>query len=350
MKKSKRRVFSGSSIEQAVTAAAGEYEINASEVAFKQVDKHHGFLRNRKRFVIEVDPKAPQLAPGATNEVEIEKPAAIETAPGREGGSEKARGDERLKDVSAPPDAPEEELVSTGPVSTEASAGPVSEEPEATEATAESTGSAALADVEVLDEETPGVEMAEEQAVDLGEEDLREGQAVAPATRQKNDARDDDDADSGDDDYDDDELTPAEEAVDILVTVTGLDLDWEIEETADRVEVSLEGPDSDLLLREHGKSLFAIEHLLPKVIRGISGEKVFCQVDSQGFRENRRQELEDLALSAAEEVKDTGEPKTLPLLNPSERRIVHMTLADDGDVETESEGGGYLKRLTVWPS
>ncbi len=143
---------------------------------------------------------------------------------------------------------------------------------------------------------------------------------------------------------------PAEKAMAYILAVVGLDLQASVSVQGDEVEVEIEGPDAELLLEGGGKALSAMEHLLPKVLRGISEEKFFCHIDSLGFREKRQLELESSAREAADVVRGSGEPKTLDPLNPAERRIVHMVLADDPDVETESKGRGYLKKLTIWPT
>ncbi len=135
-----------------------------------------------------------------------------------------------------------------------------------------------------------------------------------------------------------------------MVTLTGLDLSWTVSDSEEGIEVEIAGPDADLLLEEHGKAIFAMEHLLPKLVRGISGESAYCQIDCLNFKADRLEELRKLALNSADEVRKSGEPKTLKLLNPAERRLVHMALADQEGVETESEGRGYLKRLTIWPT
>ncbi len=121
-------------------------------------------------------------------------------------------------------------------------------------------------------------------------------------------------------------------------------------QTADRIEIDLEGRDTKLLLRHYGKGLFAMEHLMPKMIRSLGGELVPCRVDCDGFHEMREQELGDLAERTARQVISKGRPVTLDWLNPAERRIVHLALADNPDVYTESMGKGYLKRLSIRPA
>ena len=60
--------------------------------------------------------------------------------------------------------------------------------------------------------------------------------------------------------------------------------------------------------------------------------------------------LERLAKEAAQEVLDRQRSRTLPPMNPAERRIIHVTLVDNKDVLTESQGKGFFKRVTISPA
>ena len=60
-----------------------------------------------------------------------------------------------------------------------------------------------------------------------------------------------------------------------------------------------------------------------------------------------KEQLEAQAQDAAKEVKRWGEPVTLPLMNAHDRRIIHMTLKDDPEVTTESEGEGAMKKVVI---
>ena len=83
----------------------------------------------------------------------------------------------------------------------------------------------------------------------------------------------------------------------------------------------------------------AIEHLLPRIIRSLSGEAVLCRVDCDNFHEIREERLRSLAQKAADEVRQRGRSRTLVPMNPADRRIIHVTLADDPAVAVARQGG-----------
>jgi spoIIIJ-associated protein len=78
-----------------------------------------------------------------------------------------------------------------------------------------------------------------------------------------------------------------------------------------------------------------------------AGRPVHPRLDAEGFRANRQEALEELAQTSAEEVRRTRRPALLPPLAPWERRLVHLALSEDPELETESEGDGFLKRVEV---
>ena len=142
----------------------------------------------------------------------------------------------------------------------------------------------------------------------------------------------------------------AAEALELLLAVAGLELESALLQGEDHLAVELWGRDQEALLEDRGKLLLAIQHLLPRAIRGVAGRSVACRVDSDNFHEIRQERLRDLAQQAAAEVRRRGEPRTLEPMAPDERRIVHLTLADDPAVVTESQGNGYYKRVSIRPS
>lgn len=148
---------------------------------------------------------------------------------------------------------------------------------------------------------------------------------------------------------DDEVIAAANEALVAVFEVSGLSLHHEVKAGDDRLDIELEGDDEEVLLEERGNLLLAIQHLMPRLIRGLSGRSVPCRVDADNFHENHEKEIQDLAMRIANEVKDRLETRTLHPMNPAERRIVHLALADDQDVDTESQGRGFFKRVAIRP-
>ncbi len=162
------------------------------------------------------------------------------------------------------------------------------------------------------------------------------------------------DRDLGDSDREDsetyDDIEAVENAVVELSKLIERDLVLSVQRGERYLNVELSGPESTVLREEGGDGLGAIEHLLPRMARGLSGHSVPCRVDSEGFRAAQEEELRRLARSVAEEVRSERRGKRLELMNPAERRLVHLALVDDPTVRTESEGNGFLKRVKIMPS
>ena len=122
----------------------------------------------------------------------------------------------------------------------------------------------------------------------------------------------------------------------------------QVTDEAERIRVEVDGEDRDLFLARRGEGLQALQVILGRVGASEPGDKpVF--VDSAGFRQGRDEEIVEIAMLAAEKVKKLKEPHRLSLMDPYERRIVHLALKDHPDVETESEGEGFQKRVVIRP-
>jgi|SRR5688572_17983326 len=129
-----------------------------------------------------------------------------------------------------------------------------------------------------------------------------------------------------------------------------LSLDMEVSEQDDCYRIDLRGADSYLLQERQGNVLEALQILLAKVAETRLGLDKRVVVDCEGFRQGRDQELIDLALSAADKVRRSGQPVELAPMNPYERRLVHLAIADEAGVATESQGDGFLKRILITPA
>ncbi len=139
----------------------------------------------------------------------------------------------------------------------------------------------------------------------------------------------------------------AHAALDQLLDLADLEVSAEIVLAGERLEIEIEGVDEELLVEDEGQVLLALQHLLPRVMYGELGRIVPCRLDSRGYQDKKEARLRGLARRVAEEVVDRGGTRTLRPMNPADRRIVHLALADDPDVETESQGNGYFKRVSI---
>jgi spoIIIJ-associated protein len=129
------------------------------------------------------------------------------------------------------------------------------------------------------------------------------------------------------------------------------DLDFDLSVTGEWTDegcvLNLSGEDAHFALAENGEMLDALEVLLFQIYgREIDREHRFV-VDADGFRQTRKNELHAMARFAADQVRKNGRPFTFGVLNSTERRIIHMTLKEEGDLITESVGDGRDRRLQV---
>ena len=156
------------------------------------------------------------------------------------------------------------------------------------------------------------------------------------------------DEERGRPDQDADEVVGvAREAFRRLIELADLEVSAEMVLSRGRLEVEIEGVDQELLVEDEGQVLLALQHLLPRVMYGRLGRIVPCHLDSGGYQRRKEERLAGLARRVAEEVVSQGGTRTLRPMNPADRRIVHISLADDPDVETESQGNGYFKRVNI---
>lgn len=98
-----------------------------------------------------------------------------------------------------------------------------------------------------------------------------------------------------------------------------------------------------------GETLQAIQLILSFVVHKSSGEWVKTLVNVGDYRQKREEQLKKLALNLAMKVKFSGEAQAVPNLTPSERRAIHLILANHPDVYTESEGEGRERQLVIKP-
>jgi spoIIIJ-associated protein len=139
----------------------------------------------------------------------------------------------------------------------------------------------------------------------------------------------------------------ATEFLEDLFTHLGLQLRVTLKQGVASQVLDIDGADAELLEGQTGELLEALQHLLNQIYgRSLSGgARLICDV--HGFRATREAELQAMANHAANRVRTTGTSFTFEPMSANERRIIHLTLAEIGDLYTESIGEGADRKLRV---
>jgi spoIIIJ-associated protein len=126
------------------------------------------------------------------------------------------------------------------------------------------------------------------------------------------------------------------------------DFSVDLNEDEESLRINLKMNDAGFLIGSNGDNLKELEFLLRAILqRQNYGKKIFLDINN--YRRIREDNLKDLAKEIAHKVILTKKPQSLPPMNAYERRIIHMELATNPDIATESEGEGINRHLTVKP-
>ena len=130
-----------------------------------------------------------------------------------------------------------------------------------------------------------------------------------------------------------------------------MNLNVEVEMNFDEEEkiiyVELKGDEMGVLIGKRGQTLDSIQYLTSLVANKNRDEYIKIKMDTENYRERRKETIENLAKNIAIKVKKTRRPATLEPMNPYERRLIHATLQDDKYVETYSEGEEPFRKVIV---
>ena len=141
-----------------------------------------------------------------------------------------------------------------------------------------------------------------------------------------------------------------DKVINFLQDVTGamgLTLDVATEETPDHVRLNLTGEGADVFLRRKGEPLDALQVIVNTAFRREDRGERHYVVDVQGFRKAQDDELRKEARELAAKVQASGEDEEMGPLNPYARRIVHLAVAENPAVTTESFGEDLLKTVVI---
>jgi spoIIIJ-associated protein len=132
-----------------------------------------------------------------------------------------------------------------------------------------------------------------------------------------------------------------------VVDAMGMSLRARVEETPEAARINLEGEDGGLLIRGGGQGLQALQHIVATAFRKQLGDDNRIVVDCNGFRRDKDAEIRQMARYVADKARTSGTPQEMGPLNPYERRIVHMAIAEDPTVSSESIGDAFMKTVII---
>ena len=132
-----------------------------------------------------------------------------------------------------------------------------------------------------------------------------------------------------------------------VIDAMGLDLRATSEEMPDGVRINIDGEDGNVLIRRQGEGLAAVQHVVSAVFRHELVEGQRLVVDCMGYRQGKDSELRQMAIFLAGKAKDSGLAQEIGPLNPYERRIVHLAVAEVPSVTSESIGDAFEKTVII---
>lgn len=144
----------------------------------------------------------------------------------------------------------------------------------------------------------------------------------------------------------------ADVASDFLAKVFGamdmtVKIDIEVNDEERLVSVNLEGTEMGVLIGKRGQTLDSLQYLVSLVINKEKETYYRVKIDTENYRERRKETLENLAKNIAYKVKRTKRAVSLEPMNPYERRVIHSSLQDDKYVTTKSEGEEPYRRVVI---
>lgn len=124
-------------------------------------------------------------------------------------------------------------------------------------------------------------------------------------------------------------------------------IDAKYDDIESTMDIVLSGDDMGVLIGKRGQTLDSLQYLVSLVVNKGEEKYIRVKVDTENYRERRKETLENLAKNIAAKVKRTRRPVSLEPMNPYERRIIHSALQNDKYVTTHSEGEEPYRKVVV---
>ena len=134
--------------------------------------------------------------------------------------------------------------------------------------------------------------------------------------------------------------------VERTLSALGIPLEVAMSDSPDSVRIDLSGENGDVLLRRRAEALDALQHIVNTAFRRELKDDRSFVVDCMDYRKAKDAELRQMARFMMEKAKTSG-PQEMGPLNPYARRLVHLTVAEDPQMSSESIGDAFLKTVII---
>ena len=127
-----------------------------------------------------------------------------------------------------------------------------------------------------------------------------------------------------------------------------VEIDYDYDEEENSLNINLTGREMGVLIGKRGQTLDSLQYLTSLVVNRSGEHYIRVKLDTENYRERRKETLESLAKNIAYKVKRTRKSVSLEPMNPYERRIIHSALQSDNFVMTKSEGEEPFRHVVVF--
>lgn len=139
------------------------------------------------------------------------------------------------------------------------------------------------------------------------------------------------------------------EELDEILKLMGMEAEVATSLEGTRVVADIKSENGAILIGKKGQTLNALQLIVNLIVNRDEKTRTKVIVDTESYRQRREKALVKMAREVADEVKRKGNPRELEPMSPTERRVIHLALKNDGDVETTSKGEGNFRRVVVSP-
>lgn len=143
--------------------------------------------------------------------------------------------------------------------------------------------------------------------------------------------------------------TAAKDFLDDLFFAMGMNVNVDIAEENSALDINLSGDDMGIIIGKRGDTLDAIQYLTSLAVNKVEGPYMKVSLDTENYREKRKEALVSLANRIADKVTRTNRRHIFEPMNPYERRVIHASLQDHESVHTYSVGEEPNRKVVIAP-